>query len=183
MFLLPRMSFCPLRSAFKDKQKSIQNYSMKSFLISPTLTEGWPFLFLTPQHKYFVLFLLHLLYFTIVLTHLFPPTGLPQRWLRCKESAYNVRDPGSIPGSGRSLGEGNELPTLVLLPGEFHGQRSLVSYSPWGLKELDTTEWLTTLSLFPPTGHKSFFGRMLLSYFQPCDLGGIYSSFVFIGRT
>ena len=29
------------------------------------------------------------------------------------------------------------------LPGEFHGQRSLVGYSPWGHKELDTTEWLT----------------------------------------
>ena len=33
--------------------------------------------------------------------------------------------------------------TLVSLPGEFHGQRSLVGYSPWGRKELDTTEWLT----------------------------------------
>ena len=28
----------------------------------------------------------------------------------------------------------------VLLPGEFHGQRSLADYSPWGCKELDTTE-------------------------------------------
>ena len=35
------------------------------------------------------------------------------------------------------------LPTTVFLPGEFHGQRSLVSYSPWGRKELDTTEKLT----------------------------------------
>ena len=25
-------------------------------------------------------------------------------------------------------------------PGEFHGQRSLAGYSPWGRKELDTTE-------------------------------------------
>ena len=33
-------------------------------------------------------------------------------------------------------------PTLVLLPGKFHGQRSLVGCSPWSLKELDTTEWL-----------------------------------------
>ena len=30
--------------------------------------------------------------------------------------------------------------TLVFLPGESHGQRSLVGYSPWGYKELDTTE-------------------------------------------
>ena len=28
----------------------------------------------------------------------------------------------------------------VFLPGELHGQRSLVGYSPWGRKELDTTE-------------------------------------------
>ena len=34
----------------------------------------------------------------------------------------------------------------VFFPGEFHGQRSLVSYSPWGHKELDMTEWLTLRS-------------------------------------
>ena len=31
-------------------------------------------------------------------------------------------------------------PTPVFLPGESRGQRSLVGYSPWGHKELDTTE-------------------------------------------
>ena len=31
-------------------------------------------------------------------------------------------------------------PTPVFLPGESHGQRSLVVYSPWGHRELDTTE-------------------------------------------
>ena len=31
-------------------------------------------------------------------------------------------------------------PTPVLLSGEFHGQRSLVGYNPWGLKESDTTK-------------------------------------------
>ena len=31
-------------------------------------------------------------------------------------------------------------PTLIFLPGESHEQRSLVGYSPWGHKELDTTE-------------------------------------------
>ena len=35
-------------------------------------------------------------------------------------------------------------PIPVFLPGESHGQRSLVGYSPWGHKELDTTEWLST---------------------------------------
>ena len=33
-------------------------------------------------------------------------------------------------------------PTLVLLPGKSHGQRSLVGYSPWGHKESDATERL-----------------------------------------
>ena len=34
-------------------------------------------------------------------------------------------------------------PTPVFLPEESHGQRSLAGYSPWGCKELDTTERLT----------------------------------------
>ena len=32
------------------------------------------------------------------------------------------------------------LPTPVFLSGEFHGQRSLIGYSPWGSKEWDLTE-------------------------------------------
>ena len=34
-------------------------------------------------------------------------------------------------------------PTPVFLPGEFHGQKSLVGYSPRGCKDLDPNEWLT----------------------------------------
>jgi len=30
-------------------------------------------------------------------------------------------------------------PAPVFLPGEFHGQRSLAGYSPWGHKELEMT--------------------------------------------
>ena len=33
--------------------------------------------------------------------------------------------------------------TLVSLPGEFHGQKSLAGYRPQGCKELNTAEWLT----------------------------------------
>ena len=47
-----------------------------------------------------------------------------------KESACSVADPGSIPGSGRSPGEGNGKPTPVFLPGESYGQRILAGYSP-----------------------------------------------------
>ena len=61
-------------------------------------------------------------------------------WLRCKESACNVGDLGSIPGLGRSPGGGN---TPVFLPGEFHGQRSLEGYSLWGCKESDMSQKLS----------------------------------------
>ena len=33
-------------------------------------------------------------------------------------------------------------PTPVFLPGESHGQRSLVGFSPWSHRESDTTERL-----------------------------------------
>ena len=57
-----------------------------------------------------------------------------------KASAWNAGDQGSIPGSGRSPGEGNGNP--LQLPGESHGRRSLVGYSLWGQKESDMTERL-----------------------------------------
>ena len=59
-----------------------------------------------------------------------------------KASAYNAGDPGSIPGLGRSPGEGNGNPLQYSWPGKSHGQRSLIGYSPWGHKESDTTERL-----------------------------------------
>ena len=57
-----------------------------------------------------------------------------------KESACNAGDLGSIPGLGRSPGEKKQLSTPVFQPGEFHGQRNLAGYSPWGCKESDITE-------------------------------------------
>ena len=39
------------------------------------------------------------------------------------------------------------LPTSIFLPGEFHGQRSLAGYSPWGHKESDMTEQLILIYL------------------------------------
>ena len=38
-------------------------------------------------------------------------------------------------------------PTPVFLPGESHGQRSLVGYIPWGHKESDMTERLHSLKM------------------------------------
>ena len=57
-----------------------------------------------------------------------------------KESACNAGDPGSIPGSGRFPWRRAWQPTPAFLPGESHGQRSLVGSGPQGCKELDTTE-------------------------------------------
>ena len=57
-----------------------------------------------------------------------------------KESAYNKGNLGSVSMLGRFSGEGNSLPTPVLMPGESHGQRSLVGCRPWGREESDTTE-------------------------------------------
>ena len=52
----------------------------------------------------------------------------------------DIRDVSLIPGFGGHPGGGNGNPTPVFLPGESHGQKSLVGCSPWGCKELDTTE-------------------------------------------
>ena len=52
-----------------------------------------------------------------------------------KVPVYNAGDLGSIPGSGRSPGEGKGFCIPVFWLREFHGQ-----YSPWGHKELDMTE-------------------------------------------
>ena len=59
-----------------------------------------------------------------------------------KASACNAGDPGSIPGLGRSPGEGNGNPlqySCLKNSMDCH-LRSLVGDSPWSRKELDTTE-------------------------------------------
>ena len=53
------------------------------------------------------------------------------------------RDMGSILGLGRFPWSRKWQPTLVFLPGEFHGQKRLAGYSPWDRKESDMTEHLT----------------------------------------
>ena len=71
--------------------------------------------------------------------------GLPC-WLSGRESTRDAEDPGdagSIPGWGTSPGGGKQQPTPGFLPGEPHGQRSLVGYRPQGRKESDTTEQLS----------------------------------------
>ena len=57
-----------------------------------------------------------------------------------KKSAHNAGELGSIPGSGRTPGGREWLPTLVFLPGEFRGQRSLAAYTAHNVTESDTAE-------------------------------------------
>ena len=47
---------------------------------------------------------------------------------------------GSIPGSGRSPGEGNGNPLQYPCLENAHGQRSLAGYSSYGRRESDMTE-------------------------------------------
>ena len=60
--------------------------------------------------------------------------------LQCRSCRRRVFNPwvGKIPWR-RAL-----QTTPVFLPGDSHGQRSLVGYSPWGHNESDMTEWLST---------------------------------------
>ena len=51
-------------------------------------------------------------------------------------NAGDTRDVGSIPGLKRSPRVGNGNP--LQYSGKFHGQRSLVGYSPWARKKLGT---------------------------------------------
>ena len=54
--------------------------------------------------------------------------------------AGDARDVSSIPGLGRDPWRRVWQPIPVFLPGESHGQRSLVGHSSWGCRELNTTE-------------------------------------------
>ena len=59
-----------------------------------------------------------------------------------KSICFQCERPGFRPWVGKIPWGGKWQPTPVLLPGKFHGWRSLVGYSPWGHRELDKTEWL-----------------------------------------
>ena len=61
------------------------------------------------------------------------------------EFACIAKDLGSIPGSGRFPWRRKWQCAPVFLPGEFHGEKSLVGYSPWVCKDLDMTKRQTSL--------------------------------------
>ena len=72
----------------------------------------------------------------------------------------------------------------VFLPGESHGQRSLVGYSPWGRKESDITEHAYThISLADSPGKKTGVGcHALLQGIFPTQGSNPRLLHLFIGR-
>ena len=78
--------------------------------------------------------------------HIWVPATMCTFW-------YNVYSPPtSFESSYSPFWRRQWHPTPVLLPGESHGQRSLVGCSPWGRWESDTTEWLPFHFLFSCIG-------------------------------
>ena len=65
-------------------------------------------------------------------------------------NAGDARDSGLIPGLGRSLGVGNGNPLQYSCLGNSMDRRSLVGYRPWGCKESDMVERLSTASEIIP---------------------------------
>ena len=64
-------------------------------------------------------------------------------WLRGYRICLQCRRLGSDPWWGKIPWRKEWLPTRIFLPKKFYEQRILVSYSPWGHKESDTTDQLT----------------------------------------
>ena len=64
-------------------------------------------------------------------------------WLRWWRICLQYKRPGFDPWVRKISWRREWQPTLVFLPGEFHGQRGLVGYSPWGCTELYTTDVTT----------------------------------------
>ena len=60
-----------------------------------------------------------------------------------KEFACNAREPGLIPGSGRSPGAGDENPLQYSHVENPMDRGAWRGCCPWGHTESDTTEWLT----------------------------------------
>ena len=62
-----------------------------------------------------------------------------------KHLPASAGETGSMPVSGRFPWRRKRQLAPVLLPGKFHGQRSLVGYCPWGCKQLDMSDRAGTL--------------------------------------
>ena len=101
----------------------------------------WPYFYIsiTGKNRLFLLWHLYINFTGSILMKGFPAGS------EGKDSACQCMRPEFSPWVGKIPWRRKWIPTPVLLPGEFHGQRSMVDYSPWGYKESDMTERLSTL--------------------------------------
>ena len=72
----------------------------------------------------------------------------------------------------------NWQPIPVFLPGEFHGQRNLGGYSPWGCKELDTTKPLTHTHMTHSSPQWETWGEIIIAQWNRCSLSLVQFSSV-----
>ena len=96
--------------------------------------------------------------------NMYPSPGLPQ-WLSGTESTCQCRRCRFNPWLRKIPRRRKWQPTPVFLPRKSHGQRSLEGYSPWGLKESDTTQQLKQQTTFTPPSTPMH--RLLLSLGSP----------------
>ena len=78
----------------------------------------------------------------------------------------NAEDPGSIHGSGRSPGEGNDNSHSSILTWRIPWTEEAGGLSPWGHIDLDMTEWLNSC-LVCPFSHPSLAQNALSPWTRP----------------
>ena len=134
---------------------------------------GLCFVYPSPTAGQWAVSTFKLLWVVLLWTFVYKYLSELPRWLRGKESACQCRRPRRCrlnPWVRKIPWRRKWPPTPVSLPGKSHGQRSLVGYSPWGCKELDTTEQVHMHNLFGHFFSKFFWGIYLRVGFLGCKV-------------
>ena len=102
------------------------------------------------------------------------------QWQRVRLPVPETREVGLIPESGRSPWNRKWQPTPIFLLRKFHGQRSLEGFSPWGRKELNTTEHTCARVHTHTCAHtQHVFQNMVLDHLIQNHLGCLLKEFRF----
>ena len=124
----------------------IKPLSVTSFTNIFSHSFGWLFVLLMVSfalQKLLSLVRSHAIGWIVKCTHTCNMGGLPILWSSGKESTCWCRRCRFNPWVEKIPWRKKWQPIPVFLPGKLRGQMSLVSYSPRGHKELNTTEWLS----------------------------------------
>ena len=113
-------------------------YLVSRHVISPKENPSHP---AVTSHLHFLLLGVYL-FWKFLINGIILYVRLPRR-LSSKESACQCKRYELNPWIGKIPWRRKWQLTPAFSPGKFHGQRSLVCYSPWGCKESDTTERLS----------------------------------------